>query len=68
VVAFRKENQGLGIRIELYYGIGLVLPIGSISSGSSGNFGLPLVTVSQQLLLVVQQFFAGLGGVFSVGG
>lgn len=68
MVAFRKENQELGIRIELYYGIGLVLPVGGISSGGSGNFWLPLVTVSQQLLLVVQQFFTGLGGVFSVGG
>ena len=44
------------------------LPVGSIGSGSRSNLGLPLVPISQQLLLVVQQLFTVLGGVFSVGG
>lgn len=44
------------------------LSVGSVGSGSRGNLGLPLVTVGQELLLVVQQFLTGLSGVFSVGG
>jgi hypothetical protein len=44
------------------------LSVRCIGSGSSSNFRLPLVTVSEKLLLVVEQLFAGLGGVFSVGG
>jgi hypothetical protein len=44
------------------------LSVRSVGSGSSSNFRLPLITVSEELLLVVEQLFAGLGGVFSVGG
>lgn len=44
------------------------LSVGSISSGGRSNLGLPLVSIRQQLLLVVQQFFTSLGGVFSVRG
>lgn len=44
------------------------LSVGSISTGSGSNLGLPLVTISEQLLLVVEKLFAGLSGVLSVGG
>lgn len=43
------------------------LAVRSIGSDSSSNFGLPLVTVGEKLLLVVQQLFTGLGGIFGVG-
>jgi hypothetical protein len=43
------------------------LPVGGIGSSGCGNLWLPLVTVGQKLLLVVQQLFSGLGGVFRVG-
>jgi hypothetical protein len=47
---------------------GARLSVGSISTGSGSNLGLPLVTVGEQLLLVVEQLLAGLGGVLGVGG
>lgn len=46
---------------------GIVLTVRSVSSGSGCNFRLPLVTVGQELLLVVQQLLTGLGGIFSIG-
>lgn len=68
---FSRNQDELGIRIsKLHYRFVLcfLLPVGSIGSGSRSNLGLPLVPISQQFLLVVQQFFTVLGGVFSVGG
>ena len=61
-----RENQENRV-FEFEIVIKSILAVGSISSSSGSNFRLPLVTISQQLLLVVQQFFTGLGGVFSVG-
>ena len=43
------------------------LAVRSIGSDGSSDFGLPLVTVGKELLLVVQQLFTRLGGVLSVG-
>lgn len=44
------------------------LSVRSIGAGSRGNLGLPLVAVGEQLLLVVEELLAGLGGVLGVGG
>lgn len=44
------------------------LSVRSIRTGRGGNLRLPLVAVGEQLLLVVQQFLAGLGGVLGIGG
>lgn len=44
------------------------LSVGSVGTGSGSNLGLPLVAVGEQLLLVVQQLLAGLGGVLGIRG
>ena len=43
------------------------LPVRRISTGDRGQLRLPLVAVREQLLLVVQQLLARLGGVLGVG-
>lgn len=43
------------------------LSVRSISASSSRNLGLPLVTVGEQLLLVVEELLTGLGGVLGIG-
>jgi phosphodiesterase/alkaline phosphatase D-like protein len=58
-----KDRHANQMKIEA-----IELSVGSIRTGSSGNLGLPLVTVGEELLLVVQQLLTGLGGVLSVGG
>ena len=43
------------------------LSVGSICASSSSNLRLPLVTVGEELLLVVQKLLTGLGGILGVG-
>lgn len=45
----------------------MILSVGRVGSGSSRDLRLPLVTVGKELLLVVQELFSGLGGIFGVG-
>lgn len=44
-----------------------ILAVRSIGTRDSSKLRLPLVSIRQQLLLVVQQFLAGLGGILCVG-
>jgi hypothetical protein len=46
----------------------MVLSVGRVGPGSSRDLRLPLVTVGKELLLVVQELFSGLGGIFGVRG
>jgi hypothetical protein len=43
------------------------LSVRRIRTGGGRNLGLPLISVGQQLLLVVEQLLTCLGGVLSVG-
>jgi hypothetical protein len=68
------------VSTHLIFGIDLDLPedanqlegnrlsVGSICTSSSSNLRLPLVTVGEELLLVVQKLLASLGGILGVGG
>lgn len=43
------------------------LSVGCVGAGDRGQLRLPLVTVGEKLLLVVEQLLPGLHGVFGVG-
>src|SRR5690348_14465991 len=43
-----------------------VSPVGRLFGEGAGDLGLPAVAVFEELLLVVEQFFAGLGGELEV--
>lgn len=53
-----------GQTTQIFY---FILPVRGIGTNGGGKLGLPLVAVGKELLLVVQQLLAGLGGVLGVG-
>lgn len=57
-----------GFALKMPIGLeGNRLSVGSICTSSSRNLRLPLVTVGEELLLVVQKLLTGLSGILGVG-